>query len=109
MYGDTRLAIFIIEVVFSIERENKRPILIHDVVCVKSSLGSALIFLKRYGIRDGWEEPIYEESKFECYMISHEYLDQEDGPQEVYYYNNRFERIMNIKDHRPYKEDGYPN
>lgn len=106
--------IYLIEAVYILERinmngEKMHPIIISELICPKSNLWDSIAYLRHEIDHDDWESGKFKDVDFACYTIALEYLDDPDGPYEYYVFNKEVERIMNIQDPRPFREEGYKN
>lgn len=100
--------IFLNHAVFIQEQVNGHPIIINELICPCSSFEKALVQLSRLDPNDRWTTPEFSGMRFACYMITEEIVDNIDGPHnEIYYFNENVERVMNISDPRPYRAKGY--
>jgi hypothetical protein len=104
--------IYLIEAIYILERlddlgNKKHPIIISELICPKSDLWSSIRFLKTDVDHEDWQTGKFDGVVFACYTIALEYIDDPDGPYEYYIFNKDIERIMNIQDPRPFREEGY--
>lgn len=101
--------LFVLEAVYINESFSNHPIIINELICIKSTLQLAIDYITGDAHMEGWEDDIHRGFKFACYMVSLEFINNEDGPHDTYCFNSKGERVMNIKDPRPYRKDSYPD
>lgn len=104
--------IYLVEAIYIFERldeagAERHPIIISELICPKSDLWGSIRYLKTEVDHDDWQTSRFKGVVFACYTIALEYIDDPDGPYEYYVFNKEVERIMNIQDPRPFREEGY--